>query len=410
MEQSRLGRWIERHTAVVDAMWIVPMALLLLTMSSSLTGYSEISVPMPVFYFTLAVEVGALIWRRTHPAASAFVVFFMALFHLLAGMPIVFPVDFAVLVALYSVTAYGPKWAGNLAATASAIGAFVFMAVAIIQEYGNSENPRNSLIVFMFGTAFIWAICGTTWILAILKRVRVTQYRDAVTRNELLISERDQALKLAAQAERNRIAREMHDIVAHSLSVIIAQADGGRYAAKKDPEAATRALDTVSATGRNALADTRRILGVLRADGTDALETSPQPEAQDLDQLIEQMRETGMTIAFVTIGSPRDVPAGIGLSAFRIVQESLTNVLKHAGPDPSVTVTQRWNSGSVELDIIDDGRGAEAFASSDNAGHGLIGMRERVALFGGTLEAGALAAGGFRVHATFPTSTSLAGQ
>jgi signal transduction histidine kinase len=212
--------------------------------------------------------------------------------------------------------------------------------------------------------------------------------------------------------------------------VMIAQTDGGRYAAAADPAAATRALGTIAETGRAALTDMRRLLGVLRADaGTSrpggtaadgapspagapgtapadaaALVTTPQPAVDDLETLVAQMRASGMRASLVRLGTPRHLPPGAGLTVYRIAQESLTNVLKHAGPDPSVTVMLQWLPRAVTLEVSDDGRGAAA--DSDGLGQGLVGMRERAAMFGGTLTAGPRPGGGYRVRAQLPTPSS----
>jgi signal transduction histidine kinase len=193
----------------------------------------------------------------------------------------------------------------------------------------------------------------------------------------------------------------MHDIVAHSLSVIIAQADGGRYASRADPEAAARALATISETGRAALSDMRRILGVLRHPGEDH-GLAPVPDEQDLGQLVAQMRQTGLDVSMVRVGTRRTLPPGSGLALYRIAQEALTNVLKHAGPGVRVTVLEQWNPESVTVEVADDGRGAAAEKAPGGPGHGLVGMRERAEMFGGHLAAGPGPAGGFRVRAALP--------
>jgi signal transduction histidine kinase len=220
----------------------------------------------------------------------------------------------------------------------------------------------------------------------------------------------------------------MHDIVAHSLSVVIAQADGGRYAAAADPDAAVRALGTISETGRAALADMRRLLGVLRAPDGDigageppgtlrpAVATggpaggpapasagtpyAPQPAEHDVEQLVEQVRASGVNVSLVRMGTSRRLPPGTGLAAYRICQEALTNVMKHAGPSPTVTVLVQWLPAALLIEVTDDGRGAAA--DSDGAGHGLLGMRERAAMFGGTVSTGPRPGGGFRVRAEIP--------
>ena len=192
----------------------------------------------------------------------------------------------------------------------------------------------------------------------------------------------------------------MHDIVAHSLSVVIAQADGARYAAAQDPILAVSALGTISETGRGSLREMRRLLGVLRGDG--AAPTRPLPTLDDVPALLDAVRRSGLVVAFDRGGVPRRaLPAGAELTAYRIVQESLTNVLKHAGPQAAASVVERWTGRGLELDVADDGRGAAADAAPGD-GQGLRGMAERVALYDGSVDAGPLPGGGFRVRAFIP--------
>ena len=204
---------------------------------------------------------------------------------------------------------------------------------------------------------------------------------------------------LAAAGERARIAREMHDVVAHTLSVVVAQSDGGRFAAGKDPEAAARALETIGDVSRAALADMRGLLGVLReADASAAM--GPQPTLADIPTLIASVRDGGLDVSHVTTGTPRPLPIGAGLAVYRIVQEALTNVLKHAGPKATAYVHLEWQSAAITVKVSDDGRGAAA--ARDGAGTGVEGMRERVMIFGGTLTAGPQAGGGYLVQASIP--------
>ncbi|MGC4174839.1 sensor histidine kinase [Demequina sp.] len=221
-----------------------------------------------------------------------------------------------------------------------------------------------------------------------------------------LASDTAAGAELAAAAERARIAREMHDVVAHTLSVVVAQADGGRFAAKTDPEAAQRTLDTIAEVSRSALTEMRALLGILR-DGDGVAAMGPQPSLDDIPVLVSAMREGGLNVSFVTTGTPRPLPIGAGLTLYRVAQEALTNVLKHAGPSPTAYVQLTWEDAGVALTVSDDGRGAAA--RGDGSGTGITGMHERVALFGGTLSAGPRAGGGFVVKARLPLGTPDAG-
>lgn len=209
---------------------------------------------------------------------------------------------------------------------------------------------------------------------------------------------------LAASDERARIAREMHDVVAHTLTVVVAQADGGRFAAKTDPEAAAHTLDTIADVGRSALTEMRALLGVLRdSDGEAAM--GPQPSLADIPALVAATREGGLDVSYVTTGTPRPLPIGAGLALYRVAQEALTNVLKHAGPAATAFVQLTWEADAVMLTVSDDGRGAAAH--TDGGGQGLAGMTERATIFGGTLRAGPKAGGGYLVRARLPLGTRV---
>nr|WP_269326949.1 histidine kinase [Kineosporia mesophila] len=232
-----------------------------------------------------------------------------------------------------------------------------------------------------------------------MRHLRLRDEQRLHERAQLLEFEAEQQAQLAATAERARIAREMHDVVAHSLSVTISQADGGRYAAQHNPAAAITALETIAATGRQALADMRALLGVLRDDSTQQL--TPQPDTEAISDLVEQVRGSGLTVELEVLGESVLLPAGPGLAAYRIVQESLTNVLKHAGPGATAWIRLVWLTEALEIRIEDDGRGAGATPATPGS-QGLIGMRERATLYGGQLEAGPRQGGGFGVRAYLP--------
>jgi signal transduction histidine kinase len=206
--------------------------------------------------------------------------------------------------------------------------------------------------------------------------------------------ERDQQGQIAAAAERARIAREMHDIVAHNLSVMTALADGAAFAARNDPEQATRAMELSAATGRQALADMRRLLGVLREGA--GVQRAPQPGTDDVPELLDQVRAAGLPVTLVVEGAAGRLPPAAQLTVFRLIQEALTNSLKHAGPGATAAITLRYDGAGVELDVSDTGAGA---ASANPGGQGLDGMRERAAVYAGAVEAGPRPEGGWRVRA-----------
>jgi signal transduction histidine kinase len=220
-------------------------------------------------------------------------------------------------------------------------------------------------------------------------------------RRRRLARDREVATREAVVAERGRIARELHDVVAHHMSVMVVQAEAARAVGGRDPGAANEALRQIEASGRTGLAEMRRLLEILKSQ-EDGDGREPQPGLAQLGGLIEGMGSTGMLVESEVSGPPRPLPPGVDLSAYRIVQEALTNTLKHAG-GPRAHVLVRYEPDAVEVEVVDDGPGPPpAQANGASAGHGLIGMRERVQLFGGELDAGPRPGGGFRVWARLP--------
>lgn len=385
--------WEEAHRFGVDVSLTVVVALLFGVISASTAAYG--SAPEGLTALLAVAVLVPLAWRRTRPNSSAIAVYGISLVEMVVLGTISPAMVAAVLFALYSVTVHGRRWAHRTAI----VGALVGSALALGPGLG-----LRDLSQYVAAWMFMAAVALATWAFGLVRRSRRETIEALVDRAQRLEVERDQQARIATAAERARIAREMHDIVAHSLTVMIAQADGGRYAGAADPGAATRALETIGETGRAALADMRRLLGVLRTETGDDGEgpaTAPQPAAADVGALVDQMRDAGMRVSLVRLGEPRALPPGMGATAFRITQEALTNVLKHAGPDPEVTVMLQWLPASVVLEITDDGRGASADA--DGLGQGLLGMGERATMFGGTVTAGPRPGGGFRVRAMLPT-------
>ena len=400
---DRLLRWEDSNRFAVDAIGAVLLFLVLAPLSVANTlGMGTSAAGSFVWSVLLVVP---LAWRRVLPVASAGAVYGVGLAQIVVA-PTVLPADVAVLVALYSVTVHGPVWA-HRAAIGSALAAGVLLPLRLVADV---YAPVVTVVALLIGTSSL-----TVWAFGLVRRSRRETLEALVDRAVRLETERDQQAQLATQTERARIAREMHDIVAHSLSVVIAQADGGRYAAESDPAAAGRALETIAETGRAALTDMRRLLGVLRsepdgrlraADGPGVLpeapltDTAPQPGEADIPRLVDQVRASGAHVSLVRMGEPRPLPPGVGLAVYRITQEALTNVLKHAGPAPRVTVVVQWRADSIDLDVTDDGRGASA--GTDGLGQGLRGMHERATMFGGSVTAGPRPGGGYRVRASLP--------
>jgi signal transduction histidine kinase len=212
---------------------------------------------------------------------------------------------------------------------------------------------------------------------------------------------REAAAREAVLEERRRIARELHDVVAHHISVMGVLATGARRTLGRDPAAADEALSTIEATGRATLREMRRLLDVLRRDDETDASLQPQPGVAGLEALIAQVRDAGLTVHLTVLGQPRPLDPGIDLTIFRIVQEGLTNALKHAGP-ASAEVRVEFRHDRLLLDVEDDGRGQRTENANGHTGHGLVGMRERVSLYGGTLRTGPRRGGGYSVAASIP--------
>jgi signal transduction histidine kinase len=240
----------------------------------------------------------------------------------------------------------------------------------------------------------VWAFTAGAVVVMVLVR-RVVGDRDR--RLVLAERERDLAKREAVVSERARIARELHDVIAHHVSMMVVQAGAERRVLEARNESTREVLSTIERIGRGALTEMRRLVGMLRGDDDDAL--APQPSIADLPTLVAQMRAAGLDVQLRIEGESRDIPVGIDLSAYRIVQEGLTNALKHAG-HARTTARVRYGVESLEIEIVDDGD--PGAVEVDRGGHGLVGMRERVALYGGTLAAGRRPAGGFGVRVLLP--------
>ena len=239
---------------------------------------------------------------------------------------------------------------------------------------------------------------GLLVVAVVLLRSKANQSTVEAAREEALVAERANIEQKAIEAERTRILREMHDIIAHSLAIMVAQADGGSYVVS-DPEAAKRAFMTIADTGRAAVDETRRVLGMLKSE-VDETALTPIPDQFTIDRLVERSRESGMNVYLIRLGEPRTLPAGLGLTLFRICQEALTNVMKHGGADAQVTVTENWRKSDVVFTVTSkNGEGAPQ--GKPGIGQGLVGMKERAGLVGGSLTAEPYD-DGFRVRLVLP--------
>lgn len=353
-------------------------------------------------FWLVVAQVLPLALRRVRPLPVAGVV---AVAHLaqvvVSDGPL--PSNFAVLVVVYTVAANATeRWQSQAVLGAALLGA----PIAALDWYGTS--PRLDMV---FTAGVLAMVVVIAWVLGDVVRRRRLVVARLREQNEALARDQEQRAQLAAQRERAAIAREMHDIVAHSLSVVVVQADGGAYAARAalertgdgaaDPGAlrdAAETLETVAATARAALADTRRLVGVLRESGS-AAEYSPQQGLAHLDELVGRLTDAGVPVRLAVRGELDGLTREVDLAAYRVVQEPLTNVLKHAGPGATAEVDVLRSPAVLLVRVSDTGRGP---GEHDGRGNGIIGMTERVEVLGGTLYAGARTGGGFEVVASIP--------
>ena len=351
--------------------------------------FTSLVQPLPVLAAAgLLVAMVTLSWRRRAPLAVLAVTAGVSLSYEAAGYEAIRPLPFAILIALATVSARLSPTVSGSAAAALAAGA-VTAAVA-----APGEVDGDALVDQLIAGVAAWT-AGIG--------VRLNRSRTALLEDRAVQAVREQAVhtRLAVELERARIARELHDIVAHHVSVIVALAGSTRRVLDRDPGYAATALGSIEAIGREALTELRRLLSVLRTDHPDR-DHAPQPGLGEMPALVAQIERAQLPVELAILGSPRTLPPGVELNAYRIVQESLTNTLKHAGPTRA-RVVMDYRADTLELRISDQGRGAAATPST--GGHGLVGMRERVALLGGRLTAGPGPRGGFQVTAVLPVES-----
>jgi signal transduction histidine kinase len=306
----------------------------------------------------------------------------------------------ATLVLLYTLAAYCPRRVSVPGLLVSVAGAWAVVVVRVGSSVGGLNLVLLALVVSS-GTALV------AWVLGDSMRYRRAYLKSLEDRAARLERERGTQAQIAAAAERARIARELHDVIAHNVSVMVVQADGAGYALRTEPERASQALAAIAQTGRQALAEMRRLLGVLRS-GDDQAGLTPVPGLEQIRELLDQAREAGMSVSLTLYGAPRPLSEGAELAAYRVVQESLTNTRKHGGLAAAARVTLSYEPDRLLLRMTDDGLGAAA--APDGSGHGLTGMRERIEMYGGTVQAGPLPDGGYQVTARLPYASAGTGE
>lgn len=376
------------------------------------------------FLLLWVVSSSSLYTRFSHPVRSTVLVVLGMLVTIAVPLPFV-ALWWVVPVVIYHWGRYGSRRIRTLTLVAGIISSLAGGLVFLKFFIGYGWPPIELAAMYTFATLMCLAVVVIAWFFADSRRLRENRHRALIERNRQLVHEREQERVMAALDERARIAREMHDIVAHSLSTIIAQADGARYAAmaaqakqSSDPDAPTvkliegsvsqqpaepvevTALSTISQAARSALQQMRALLGVLRTDEGQTFE--PLPALHNVPQLIESLQSMGTPVKFSMVyGMEQRLPQGAELTVYRIVQEALTNITKHCPNTPLVTVDISANKKTLDIDIVNLPQEI-ASAPIPGAHRGLLGMRERVDMYNGTLHYGPLEDGSFRVFAQIP--------
>ena len=389
---ERLQAWARNHHQIVDLLFACVATALAIADVAGLepsNGNRELD---GIGVAIIVVGGAALIWRRRASVAVLSVVF--------AALMVFYVRDYGSfmsivgLTAIYSVAAHAPD--RRLAWTAIVVGSVGLLVVAsftILDDpdgfnYANLANTTLYLIA--------WAVGGA------VVRNRQRLFADTQRRAEHAEQDRIAEAERAVQLERIRIAREMHDVVAHGMSVITVQAAAAESVVYTDAEAAAGALRQIRLTGRESLDELRRMLSVLRGDDNDLSEFEPQPRLRDLSKLVSHCIEAGIPTEFAVTGPARELSPGIGLAAYRIVQEALTNVMKHAGESAEAKVDLTYTGRALKIEVTDTGRGAVSSLTTTGGGNGLVGMRERVRSLGGKLDITGRPGRGTTVHVRIP--------
>ena len=385
---NRTVSWLRANPLVADGLLaavFVAAAIVIGIVAPVPEGEREIGV---LGWVLLIGNTAPIAVRRVWPLISAWTVLGTNLPYWILDFPDD-PIGPTLLIAVYSVGAHvaRPVSLRNGVAMISLIVAVGTLGVIVPEE----DLPWYAIPAFV-------VMYGTAWILGDNLRTRRAYLAELERTAAQAEAQRAAEARNAVAEERTRIARDLHDVVAHSMSVMVVQAGAARRVIDSSPDQAAAALEAIESTGRESLDEMRRILGVLRSDDEE-LELAPAPTIDDFSRLIDHCEQAGLNVALEVDGEPTGLPASIEMSAYRIVQESLTNTLKHAGA-ASATVRLAYAGDELTVAVTDNGRGAAANRSG--GGQGLVGMRERVEAFGGTLAAGPRAGGGFAVTAVLP--------
>jgi signal transduction histidine kinase len=365
-----------------------------MTMTFELLAWAEDNVTGSVGAGLLATLPLAL--RRRTPLVSFLLV--MAGIELIGRLQPGFDNDSMTFIVAYILALYSlGRHARGTEAWLRAGGLLVTMAIFVDSEGGLGQADLGDL-------AFVLAFVGAPWAAGLTIRLRRERETELNAENDRLRREQEEQAARAVAEERSRIARELHDVVAHAISVTVLQARGARATLDANPAAVRRALDAIEQTNTAALGDMRRLLAVLRdtePDGMTVDDHAPQPSLAHLERLVAHVRESGVPVEVDVVGTPQVLPPGVDLSAYRIVQEALTNVLKHAA-DARARVVLEYADDALAVTVTDDGIPGPVNGTEPGGGHGLIGIQERVAVVGGEVVAGPGPDGGFEIRATLP--------
>jgi len=376
------GGWWERLRRVDPRIWDALLAIGVVAvglLAFALRDQRPDEPPAALGFALVVVAGSSLAWRRRAPLTVATIVSAAVATASLLGY---WPEFVALLwIAVYSAAAYTERH--RLVRVLLPVALLTSVAISIGERWDRGLNWVEILsdLIVTFGVPILLG-------------------RMTFNRRRRIVRDREFATRQAVAAERAAIARELHDVVAHHMSVMVVQAGAARAVSASDPAATAEALRQIEASGRTGLTEMRRLLEVLKAE-EDGNGRAPQPGLARMSELLDAMRASGLPVEAIVEGSPRPLPPGVDLSAYRIVQEALTNALRHAG-GASARVVVRYDPGAVELEVADDGPGLPEDPEA-SGGHGLIGMRERVQLFGGELEAGPRPGGGFLLRARLPS-------
>ena len=388
--RRRINSLTERDWRVIDRVFVAAILLLGLVETATLDEVAGVRLGSAAVMSGMAIS---LLWRRTRPLEMYVALVALALAGELffVGPPGSLSQVLILLTASYSVGAHA---AGRRGFVGLGIGVVGVTALAI------AFDPSDIFFPVLFFVV-------TPWMVGRVLRNTLLTARELAERAELAEHAREDEELRAVMVERNRVARELHDVLAHNLSVVVVQAGAARRIVERDPDRAAEVAALIELTGREALAELRHLFGtVRRADGEARGE---QPGLGNLERLVTGVHQAGLEVDLRIDGEPVPLPAGVDLTAYRVVQEALTNALKHAGAD-SATVTVSYEPNEVAITVEDDGEGLSPERLSNlGGGHGLAGMEERVALYGGLLQAGRRRGGGFAVRARLPTRPLVPG-